>query len=408
MREWMRRLAPYIVFCLLLGFVAAYCCRGSRSCALAGRIIYNQVVAPSREKPQYYRELDLFCRDLPGESSPVRLTDFQHDPLLGPGASNPQWSPDGRHVLFFAESKAAPTPKNAGSVRLFPWTLDVKTKAVRSITQPTDNRWYLDAIWSRDGKSIIARVAIGASPQFYYYADLRNIFVSSGGKIVLLTIDTATRNERILDSNLGLGLLIGSTQDGVIVNYGGDQFKLINAKTGKRSYLCASNGIDAWAVSPDARELAFYSKSAVYVCNLNTRKVRLLYKGSFSGMHGASLCWSPDGKWIALRHSVTDVASVDPPVADTSSYIVAVNVSTRQARGFPNPKIDAANEAGGLRIVGWAKDSKCLILRKDSSTGDPYPRDSRTELIAYPLADGSAIPVAEIIGYLYDLAWRPE
>jgi hypothetical protein len=354
-----------------------------------GEVVYTYVVALSKEEPEYYLNYDLFMRQLP-DGEATRLTDWASSQFLGKGLGPPSWSPNGNNMLFqgLVKNSKPVMPQNVRPSQ--PWILDVRTKKLRLIGQGKD-RWYMDTAWLRDGKGIMARVAIGKRPEFFSYGGLEVEFVMSGARTVLLTINLATGREKMLAPRFSGSLFVGAARNGIVTyRYKTDGFDLVNVKTGRWRRLCRAGLVEASAISPDGLKLAFYCDSAVRVCDLRTRKTRTLYKGPYKHMHASRLVWSPDGRRLALEHYIMDVGNGDPPppAPDIDSYILVFDVTTGRMR--------LSQDGNHRSLVDWTRDGRRLVIKEELKSDKPSAFGIKTILSFLSVAGAPPIAPVEI------------
>jgi dipeptidyl aminopeptidase/acylaminoacyl peptidase len=343
------------------------------------KVVYTRMVGRTMYEPESYLDRDLFYQSLPG-GKPIRLTEWAKHPLLGPGIAPVDWSPDGSRILVFGVSKKDKPVPGTGDQPSYPWILDVKTGQMKVVGQ-TKDRWYLNAKWLPDGRAIVARVVLGKKPEFYYYSDLQEEFVMSRDETRLVWIDLKTGREKVIKRNLAPGLFFVSPKGRRVIMYDrwSDWFTLFDLDSGKQRRLCKSyDGLDTAAISPDGRKLAFYHNSVLGVCDIATRKTRVLLKGRYSHMHGRDLLWSPNAQRLALEHTVTDVGEMPTPEPDVSSWLVLIDSRTGRSRVL-------LEDTRGVP-VGWTRDGASLVLERSEKTDLPYPLAGKQVITVYPVS----------------------
>jgi len=393
-----------LVTCFLVCSMAASRVRGAELLEIEGKVVYNQVVASQKTERDYWEQVDLFSQEFPSGQI-VRLTDYAKHPLLSKYRciSQPEWSPDGWRVLFWAVGKIG----SSGDRSRFPWILDARTGHLEMLKQ-YPNRWYLRIKWLSDSRRLVALVKDGPIPS--NPEDRWNYFLSTGPDSRIVAIDLETKREHVIMRNPPSPFYLPSPNGNDVLFYHSTYRTLytISIPNHTKRKIFGVPDLDAAAFSPDGKRLALYGGGELRVCNIDTGKMLIIQDGLVDGTEVSDLHWSPDGKWVAFKQHGSHIQSVDPPLVDSSSYITAVNVGTGKAVGFPDPKAGANQESGYLIVLGWTKDSKYLILRDTGkSTKEPYPRDVRYALTAYPIGGGPAVPVTQMIGYLYDVDWLP-
>jgi len=371
--------------------VAASCCHGEPPPSWSVKAVYTRVMASSKAGSDYDLNRDLFMQQLPG-GEPVRLTDWAKHPLLAPYVGGPHWSPNGEHVLFMGSLKGHTVIMPQNDWPSYPWILDIQTKKLKLIG-PTKDRWYMNVAWLPNQNEILARVVLGKRPQFYYYGDLQSDEVMSGGEARLVTINIKTGREKTIIRKLNPGRFFVFANDHKLIIYEryNDKLTLYNLARGKWRTLLRSAPLDVAAISPDGKRFAYYNKGVLRVCNIQTSKVQVLYNARDVYDRGGKLIWSPNGKWIVLRHSSGDITSIDPPVASSTSYLTLVDATSGKARLLLEDSRDFP--------VGWTRDSMNIILRHEEKTDDAFPNDTKTVLTAYPISAQGQASSVEIVGY---------
>ncbi len=375
--------------------VAATHCNGESSQSWGVKAVYTRVVATS-VSGDYDLDCDIFIQELPG-GKPIRLTDWAKHSSLAPYVGNPKWSQDGTHVLFRASQKGHKVVIPENIWPSYPWILDIHTKELRRIGQTTD-RWYREVAWLPNQQGIVASIVLGKKPYFAYNTDSQTEMLMSGGKMRLVKIDNKTGKEKIIKHNYYPDrlLILPYGQKQILYDWDSDRFVLLDLDSGRQRMLMKSISYNLIAISPDGKRFAWYYKGVLRVCNIQTCKVKVLYNARDVYDRGYRLIWSPDSKWIVLRHSVTDITSIDPPVASSTSYLTLVDTSNGKNRLLLEDSIKVP--------IGWTRDSRNILLKHTEKADGVFPNDSKTVITAFPISATEKPSSIEIVGYLGEIA----
>lgn len=373
----------------MLFAVAVMPCHGKEFQSLSIRTVYTHVVATSKTAPDYYLDRDLYMQQLPAGKS-IRLTNWAQHPLLDRGINAPKWSPDGNYVLFEGHLKNHKPVMPQNNWPFYPWILDVRTKKLKLVGQ-TKNRWYMNVAWLPNQQEIVARVVYGKKPQFYYNLSTMSTEVMSGGSTRLAVINIKTGKERTIRQG-GLFWVLPINKKIITYDWVDDRLSLYDLSSGKWRTLLKSTSLDVAAISPDGKRFAYYNKGVLRVCNIHTSKVQKLYNARDVYDRGEKLIWSPNGKWIVIRHSSGNIISADPPIASSTSYLTLIDITNGRSNLLQK---DSRNVP-----IGWTSDSKNMLLKRVEKNNAAFPYDAKTVMIKYPISAVSPeTPFANIIGY---------
>ena len=340
--------------------IAASCCQ----CAQFNPTHLNIIYAKNKDSNETTQKnlldhlnYDLYFQQLPDGKS-VRLTDWHRDALLDKGMGLPQWSPNGNYVLFNGHLKDRKPIFSANNWPLYLWVINMKTKKLKLINK-TINRWYLDTAWLTGDQDIIALVIQSKKPQFYYNIGLQRTYEMSGAKTNFIAINIATGKERVIKNNIKPGRFFVSPKYQQIIYYYRDSGKLtfFNLKTAKWRTINSRVKLDQAAISPDGKFFAYHNNGVIKLINIQSGVSKLLCKIPNKSITGHKIIWSPDGKSIALSYSSGHIYSVDPPLADTSSFIISIDTQTG--------KSSKLFEDGRSILLGWTPDSDCISIKRE-------------------------------------------
>lgn len=163
----------------------------------AGMIVYSKLIA-APPKSKTYDKFVLFLKRVPGNAKPVQLTQVKENaPVkLGTVAWYPQFSPDGKSVLFEGiDSTQDPDYNNYrdaywNRAGLDLYVVDVNSRKVRALTG--DGAEYYNFVWSPDSKWI----AVSSMGEPYVY--LCAIDAISGRRSVLAKYKSGMRFKEVI------------------------------------------------------------------------------------------------------------------------------------------------------------------------------------------------------------------
>lgn len=233
-------------------------------------------------------------------ASPRLVEGVQH------AATNPDWSPDGKQLLF--------TTAQTGHLQIY--LLDVATGATRKLTDTAVNEHQ--PRWSPDGKRIMFTSERDGNHEIY-------VMAADGSQPQNLTRDGSFDSDPAWSPD-GKRILFGS-------NRRGGSFRLYVMNSDGSGLKQAVEGVDGgWtnpAWSPDGQQMLFsgYLRNGscqVFVANADGQGVEALTEGPGANSFAS---WSRDGAHIAYLH-------FDKPIeaSPEGGRLIVIELETGQRR----------------------------------------------------------------------------
>jgi dipeptidyl aminopeptidase/acylaminoacyl peptidase len=205
---------------------------------------------------------------------------------------DPRWSPDGAAVAF------ASRPKDSSNYDIA--VLDWKSHRVRKLTnEPTKNREWGDALWSRDGKMIFAnRSNAGHTDSEVYSVDV------DSGKLENLTPHNGEINYSVSSvSPDGRTLLITSNEKG-----GYDNVALVDVASRRLTWVTNLKWeAEAGGFSPDGKTFTYMvnedGRTDVYVADhASLRAEKLALPAGINFASAMPSAYAPSGDRLLISH----------------------------------------------------------------------------------------------------------
>lgn len=221
----------------------------------------------------------------------------------------PSWSPDGARIVFSSDRGVQPGPERRRLYMLdvSPGFDDAESRLIRLGESPTQD---IHPKWTRDGRAIV----------------FNRLLPQSGGqtRAEIMILDVASRTSRTVALPPGMNTYASLTPDGRRLIHRGTTTETRDGTSAENSDIFSSApdgsdrqrltddpAFDGWpAISPDGSTIAFASRRGgerfqIYLMPVAGGPARHITSG---GYHHTQPAWSPDGRRLAVYRWTQDRA----------------------------------------------------------------------------------------------------
>lgn len=340
---------------------------------------------------------DLFSARIPGATTRLLPPTGRETPSsLGRAIREPQFSPDGRYVAFYANRADLPAGERLAigwyqnpHGLLDIWLKDLERGTVSQLTQG-ENGWY-NLAWAPAGERLCATYLRRTQP------------ADSPMPCDLVVIGARTRTQRRVATLPDWPLALSWTRDGrAILVQTRDGLYTVPQGGGKLERLVSAPVFRSdLALSPDGRQVAYVEGHRLRLVGTKPRtpgrEVILRGPRPSSGeiQDWCAVAWSSDGR----RAAVADVAH-DNRLGTVRTVFHVVDA----ASGADHPLGPVALEAAANRsppCLWWSRNGQWLIVRYYQTM-----YEGRDWLGAIRVSDGRMVVLAAPSGRTHGLDWH--